>query len=193
MDTEWWRTYRDEVNAKFQGERWTCNTVFGVRRLRVDASRNSGAGAIVLAASQGARRIILLGYDCKTQPGLRLAVVPQQDDAPGALAGRQHDGPGTAVARGIHPQAAHAEHRVARPALALKLGVDLIAVGPPPLRVHRIQGISPGRDAEAGIGDNYAALGLGLAPFFGLLAVPRREAWAAGDAEDFPPAAWAGR
>lgn len=71
MDTEWWRTYRDEVNAKFQGERWTCNTVFGVRRLRVDASRNSGAGAIVLAASQGARRIILLGYDCKTQPGLR--------------------------------------------------------------------------------------------------------------------------
>ena len=65
----WWQQYRTEVDAVFQGERWSRNSIPGVRKLRVEASQNSGAGAIALAVSQGARRVILLGYDCQRTSG----------------------------------------------------------------------------------------------------------------------------
>ena len=65
----WWQQYRTELDAVFQGERWSRNSIHGVRKLRVEASQNSGAGAIALAVSQGARRVILLGYDCQRTSG----------------------------------------------------------------------------------------------------------------------------
>lgn len=65
----WWQQYGREVEEVFPGERWSRNSIPGVRKLRVEASQNSGAGAIALAVSQGAGRVILLGYDCQLTGG----------------------------------------------------------------------------------------------------------------------------
>lgn len=49
-----------------------CTPITGVRgttRIHAMGSKNSGAGAIVLAVTFGAKRIILLGYDCQHTGG----------------------------------------------------------------------------------------------------------------------------
>ena len=69
QDRVWWQQYEREVEEAFPGERWSRNTIPGVRKLRVEASQNSGAGAIALAASQGACKVVLLGYDCQLTGG----------------------------------------------------------------------------------------------------------------------------
>lgn len=69
MDAPWWRMHYEEAASVFQGRLITTCT-FGRRteKLRGDFGRNSGAGALLLAAHWGARRIILLGYDCQYAP-----------------------------------------------------------------------------------------------------------------------------
>ena len=69
MDRVWWLQYQREVEEQFLGERWSRNSIPGVRKLRTDASQNSGAGAIALAVAQGAARVVLLGYDCQLTGG----------------------------------------------------------------------------------------------------------------------------
>lgn len=70
MDKVWWSRYLDEAQRDFRGRRVTQAVgVAGVERIRFDSQRNSGAGAIALAAHWGARRIILLGYDCQHTGG----------------------------------------------------------------------------------------------------------------------------
>jgi hypothetical protein len=64
MDNEWWRVYGDEVKHTFQGVTYSRYGEYGTRRVAQHGS-NSGAGAILLAATLGARQIMLLGYDCK--------------------------------------------------------------------------------------------------------------------------------
>lgn len=70
MDRDWWKVHRGEVET-FEGELISPHpNCFGARRVAVGiAYRNSGAGAIALAAHFGATRIILLGYDCQKTEG----------------------------------------------------------------------------------------------------------------------------
>ncbi|WP_295802144.1 hypothetical protein [uncultured Microbulbifer sp.] len=71
MDRAWWSQYGERAKH-FAG-----NKVTAVRGAKVaehvafQHGRNSGYGAIALAAKWGARRIILLGYDCQFTGGMR--------------------------------------------------------------------------------------------------------------------------
>jgi len=65
MDRAWWKTYLNDVRLKFRGERLSsARSINGVETVRFYQGGNSGAGAMSLAEHFGARRIILLGYDC---------------------------------------------------------------------------------------------------------------------------------
>src|SRR5690606_26699587 len=61
MDKVWWDQYGEEAEKTFTGERWAPLRYPGVRREIFNRGKNSGVGAISLAAHWGARRIILLG------------------------------------------------------------------------------------------------------------------------------------
>jgi hypothetical protein len=69
MDSKWWGIYHAEVKQEFHGTAYTTSSVainFGVRRVtQVSHYRNSGAGAVALAAWLGASNVVLLGYDCQ--------------------------------------------------------------------------------------------------------------------------------
>jgi hypothetical protein len=75
MDRAWWEIHQTEVSAKFVGERLSSNPVqglAGVKRVpqeKVKSYGNSGAACISFAASCGARRIFMLGYDCQHTGG----------------------------------------------------------------------------------------------------------------------------
>ena len=66
MDKPWWQKYHKEVEAGFEGEKIApVSGCYNARRVQFGYGGNSGAGALALAAHFGARRIIMLGYDCK--------------------------------------------------------------------------------------------------------------------------------
>ena len=72
MDAEWWKFHLPAVKEGFQGERLSLRQRPGVEVVRSQylqqgssRGQNSGAGAIGTAVARGARRVILLGYDCK--------------------------------------------------------------------------------------------------------------------------------
>jgi hypothetical protein len=69
MDYPWWRKHYAEARDTFSGRLLTVAT-FGKRteRLMGDYGRNSGVGALLVAAGWGAERIIMLGYDCEYAP-----------------------------------------------------------------------------------------------------------------------------
>lgn len=69
MDRQWWRLYHFEASRVFRGELVAPIEVDGVHRERFRPCRSSGEGALALAAHRGARRIILLGYDCQHTGG----------------------------------------------------------------------------------------------------------------------------
>jgi len=72
MDRAWWREHIAEVRETFRGALWApCAGLAGVKRIRFhrQTPRNSGAGAIALAAQMGAERIVLLGYDAQKTDG----------------------------------------------------------------------------------------------------------------------------
>lgn len=72
MDRDWWKTYIDEVNTTFLGERFSNNVhpgKFRTTRITAKCYANSGAGAVVTAIVGGAKRIILLGFDCQYTNG----------------------------------------------------------------------------------------------------------------------------
>lgn len=69
MDRVWWNAYGKEASS-FEGMK--CTTAIGIagtKRVHGMGSKNSGAGAIVLAVTFGAKRVILLGYDCQHTGG----------------------------------------------------------------------------------------------------------------------------
>lgn len=76
MDAGWIKRYRDDVQKSFRGVLYTRSQrirgaeVAMTGRDPIQLERNSGAGAVQLAAHWGARRIILLGYDCQRTRGL---------------------------------------------------------------------------------------------------------------------------
>ena len=70
MDADWWFTFLPEVREVFKGDCFTVNTldkVCGIPRVPrpFTGFGNSGAGAINLARFMGAKKIIMLGYDCR--------------------------------------------------------------------------------------------------------------------------------
>ncbi len=70
MDRAWWDVYHREAKREFKGELWTLAANFHrIPVARIDSYRNSGGGAIALAISRGARRVILLGYDMQKTGG----------------------------------------------------------------------------------------------------------------------------
>lgn len=72
MDRKWWEFHYVEVVEKFDGRRLTTanlGTEYNVEKLAVQSYRNSGAGCVSVAVSQGARSIALLGYDCMPDDG----------------------------------------------------------------------------------------------------------------------------
>lgn len=65
MDRAWWKVHHVEAQS-FKGRKIThFRNEYGAERIRFQHGGNSGGGAISLAAHLGARRIVLLGYDCK--------------------------------------------------------------------------------------------------------------------------------
>lgn len=66
----WWKFYDRQIRQSFRGDlvgaaiNWP-----GVEKHPVPAYLNSGCGAVSLAASRGAKRVILVGYDCKKSGG----------------------------------------------------------------------------------------------------------------------------
>lgn len=78
MDAKWWNEYKAEVAETFAGMRLSVcsrSDSYGAQRVMVDGHfplttyGNSGAGAIMLAKLYGAKRVILLGYDCQRTNG----------------------------------------------------------------------------------------------------------------------------
>lgn len=73
MDAKWWEQYIEEVRTTFRGATFSNNDFHGRVGLVAQpfkAYGNSGAGAVALADKAGARRVILLGYDCQKTNGL---------------------------------------------------------------------------------------------------------------------------
>lgn len=70
-DLNWWRANRARIDTA--AELWTCNKTaageFGLQRHEVFGAYNSGMRALQLAAARGARRVLLLGYDCQLTDG----------------------------------------------------------------------------------------------------------------------------
>lgn len=75
MDNAWWTRHRIEVRQLFRGRCFARWRSMGpdVHAVGAGISQrlqpNSGAAAIELAAHWGARRIVLLGYDCQRTDG----------------------------------------------------------------------------------------------------------------------------
>lgn len=75
MDRQWWEIHLSDINRTFTGARFSTNPLahkFLTTYLDMQlfqAYGNSGAACINLAAQGGARRILLLGYDCQKTDG----------------------------------------------------------------------------------------------------------------------------
>ena len=76
FDLRWWKEYHAEVAATFAGRRISFSQhcgKYGVETLAnqpwATGFHNSGALAIQVAARAGAKKIILLGYDCRRVDG----------------------------------------------------------------------------------------------------------------------------
>ncbi len=73
FDVAWWKHHITEVETSFLGER--CSQARLPSRYRVTYLKdvphfgNSGAAAMYLAAHRGAKRIVMLGYDCQHTGG----------------------------------------------------------------------------------------------------------------------------
>ena len=70
MDRVWWTAYGKEVAKGFTGSKFApLRGIAGVEVVHSLGTQNSGAGAIALAVMFGAKRVILLGYDCQHTNG----------------------------------------------------------------------------------------------------------------------------
>jgi hypothetical protein len=71
FDIAWWRLYLDEVRSVFRG-RLICGSrlapKYGLEGVALGPFRNSGACAAAIALREGARRVVLLGFDAGLGP-----------------------------------------------------------------------------------------------------------------------------
>lgn len=67
-DIEWWTANHNRIDSS--AERWTCHVLaaqrYHLKLHHASGPYNSGMRAIQFAASKGASRIVLLGFDCCT-------------------------------------------------------------------------------------------------------------------------------
>jgi hypothetical protein len=78
MDVQWWDKHIEEVREHFRGAKLSSSNMAKrhgttyVGKVTPDWTPfgNSGAGCVAFAAALGAKRIILLGYDCQKTHGL---------------------------------------------------------------------------------------------------------------------------
>lgn len=72
IDRAWWQVHGEEARRTFTGVLTSPQKVPGIQRdygwFPPDKT-NSGAMVLVLAARLGARRIVMLGYDCQHTAG----------------------------------------------------------------------------------------------------------------------------
>jgi hypothetical protein len=64
--------YLDEVRETFKGDKFTANPIrsAGITQVpNLNCFNNSGIGCLALAIAGGAKRIIMLGYDCQKTDG----------------------------------------------------------------------------------------------------------------------------
>jgi len=72
MDRKWWEFHYEEVREKFAGRRLTTADLGGkceVEKLKIQSYRNSGAGCVSVAVAEGAKSVVLVGYDCAKDDG----------------------------------------------------------------------------------------------------------------------------
>lgn len=77
MDKQWWDMHIKEVRSVFRGDLCTTSNqvlrhglrAMGTYKRGWDPFGNSGAGAVSLAGLAGARRVLMLGYDCQRTGG----------------------------------------------------------------------------------------------------------------------------
>lgn len=70
MDRNWWDGYFIKNNKQFAGLKLTpLSGIKCAEKVKFEHYQNSGVGAISLAVHFGAKRIILLGYDCQKTGG----------------------------------------------------------------------------------------------------------------------------
>lgn len=85
-DQVWWEHYGAEVTIPAQ--RWTVSQraaeLHGARHFRVRGTRSSGCRAIELAIELGAKRVLLLGYDCSVDSGAHWHGLHQRTGNPDA-------------------------------------------------------------------------------------------------------------
>lgn len=65
----WWERYYEDARLKFKGKLFSPNKFQKVKQVDIDPHRVSGVGAIKLAIHYGAKRVVLLGYDCQYTGG----------------------------------------------------------------------------------------------------------------------------
>lgn len=71
MDYVWWQKHIEEIRLVFAGERFSTQQMppeFRVTHCKFTSFGNSGAGALHAAIKAGAKKIIMLGFDCKHGP-----------------------------------------------------------------------------------------------------------------------------
>lgn len=71
MDRAFWDYYSKDIDKSFHGIKASNLPRNGVKDFPIHHYDNSGAGAIALARYLGAKKIILLGYDCQITNGLK--------------------------------------------------------------------------------------------------------------------------
>lgn len=75
MDRMWWEQHANEVKQVFKGERFTTGILparYDVKRFQrteINGFQNSGAAAVEMAVMWGAKKVVMLGYDCQRTNG----------------------------------------------------------------------------------------------------------------------------
>jgi uncharacterized Rossmann fold enzyme len=73
MDASWWKMYADDVQKTFKGQRFSNNkqnVQYRVTQIHnINGFGNSGAACVAMALMSGAKKIVLLGYDCQKTNG----------------------------------------------------------------------------------------------------------------------------
>lgn len=69
IDAPWWKHYGQQVSAEFRGEKFSARARGGAVAAPSQHFENSGAAALALSAHLGARRVLMVGYDCQFTGG----------------------------------------------------------------------------------------------------------------------------
>lgn len=70
IDAPWWKVYATRVKAEFPGRKFSARRHVPIcEHAKSPHFNNSGTAALALSAHLGARRILMVGYDCQRTGG----------------------------------------------------------------------------------------------------------------------------